>query len=79
MEVRQHHELVELHLGEVGRTENHVRPLDHELPIDPASQFPIVIRLVPCHVQAVELEHRLDAVPLAVVEQHILAVEELPL
>ncbi len=79
MEVRQHHELVKLHFRKVGRTENHVRPLDHELPIDPAPQFPIGFGSIVARVQAVELEHRFDAVPLSVVEQDVPAVEQLPI
>ena len=77
VEVRQHHELVELHLGEVGRAEHHVSPFDHELPIDPAPKFPIVIQLVPSHVQAVELEHRFDAVPTTM-WKHLRAIILLP-
>ena len=44
VKVGQHHELVELHLGEAGRAEKNVRSLDDELSIDPASEFPVVIR-----------------------------------
>ena len=79
MEVRQHHELVELHLGKVGRAEHHVRSLDDGLPINPTPKFPVVIGAIVRRVQAVELEHRLDPVLLAVIEQDILAVEELPI
>jgi hypothetical protein len=77
-EVGSHQELVELHLGEVGGSQHHVGVFDDELPVEPATNDAVPVWAVILKIQGIELEVRLDAVPLVVLEEHVLAVVELP-
>ena len=75
-EVGREQELIELHVREIGRAEDHVRALHDELAVEPAAHDAVPIGPIPVGVQAVQLEHGLDAVPRVVGEQHVLAVVE---
>ena len=59
-EVGREQELVELHRGEVGRAEDHVGAIDHELAVEPAADDAVRPGLAPRGVQAIELELGLD-------------------
>ena len=75
-EVGREQELVEFHLREIGRAEDDVGTVHDELAVEPAAHDAVRVGPIPVGVQAVQLEHGLDAVPRVVVEQHVLAVVE---
>lgn len=75
-EVRRHEELVELHVGEIRRAQDHVGVVDDELAIEPAAHDPVGVGFVGLEVERVEFELRLDAVPLVVFEERFDAVVE---
>jgi hypothetical protein len=68
--------LVEPHLGIVGRAEHNVGFVNDEFPVEPSSDDAICIRAIALEVERVEPEVCLDTMPSGVVEEDFPAVME---
>ena len=75
-EVGRQQELIELHVREVGRAEDHVGAIDDEPAVEPGAHDAVRMGAIPLAVEGVQAEHRLDAMPRIVGEELVLAVVE---
>ena len=70
-EVGRHQELIQFHGREVGGAHHHIGMLNNEFAIEPAADDAVCIRSVLRHVEGVEFEASLDAVPFVISEKRV--------